>query len=110
VWRVSVAPASAPAFIAQLGRALDFKYFLDWGGGLIWLSVKSGEDGGAQFIRACLAQDQGHATLIRGSAALRASVPVFQPLAPAVAALTARVKDGFDPKRVLNRGRLYPEI
>ncbi len=110
VWRVSVAPAAAPGFLEQLGRALDFEYFLDWGGGLIWLAVKSGEDGGAQLIRACLTPDQGHATLVRGSAALRASVPVFQPLAPAVAALTARIKDGFDPKRVLNRGRMYPEL
>ena len=53
---------------------------------------------------------QGHATLIRGPAALRNAVPVFEPLAPAVAALTARVKDGFDPKRILNRGRLYPDL
>jgi glycolate oxidase FAD binding subunit len=110
VWRISVAPTAAPALLSQLRHALDFRYFLDWGGGLIWLAVKGGEDGGAHVIRAALAQDQGHATLIRGSAALRASVPVFQPLAPAVAALSARIKDGFDPKRVLNRGRLYPEI
>jgi glycolate oxidase FAD binding subunit len=110
VWRVSLAPTSAPAFLEQLGRALDFRHFLDWGGGLVWLAVEGGQDGGARDIRACLGPDQGHATLIRGSVALRASVPVFQPLAPAVAGLTARVKDGFDPKRVLNRGRLYPEI
>jgi len=110
LWRVSLAPTSAPGFIEALGRAIDFKYFLDWGGGLVWLAVKGGEDGGASAIRAALGPDQGHATLIRGSVALRASVPVFQPLAPALAALTARVKDGFDPKRVLNRGRLYPEI
>jgi glycolate oxidase FAD binding subunit len=110
LWRVSLAPTAAPGFLAQLRRALDFTYFLDWGGGLVWLAVKGGEDGGAQAIRKALGPDQGHATLIRGSVALRASVPVFQPLAPALAALTARVKDGFDPKRVLNRGRLYPEI
>ena len=110
VWRVSVAPTAAPAFVDALGRAVDFKYFLDWGGGLIWLAVKGGEDGGASAIRAALGPDQGHATLVRGSVALRASMPVFQPLTPALAALTARIKDGFDPKRVLNRGRLYPEI
>src|SRR5208282_6652714 len=68
VWRVSVAPTAAPALLEKLGRTLDFRYFLDWGGGLIWLAVKGGEDGGAQIIRACLDQDHGHATLIRGSA------------------------------------------
>lgn len=110
VWRVSVAPQAAPALLAILGRAFDAQYFLDWGGGLIWLAVKGAADGGASAIRAALPPDSGHATLIRGSASLRASVPVFQPLAPGVAALSARVKDGFDPKRIFNRGRLYAEI
>jgi glycolate oxidase FAD binding subunit len=41
---------------------------------------------------------------------LRAAVPVFEPQAPELAALTARVKDGFDPKRLLNPGRMYPGI
>jgi glycolate oxidase FAD binding subunit len=110
IWRVSVAPQAAPALLAVLDRALDAQYFLDWGGGLVWLAVRGAPDGGASAIRAALPPDGGHATLILGSAALRAAVPVFQPLAPAVAALSARVKDGFDPKRIFNRGRLYAEI
>ncbi|MGH6977078.1 MAG: 2-hydroxy-acid oxidase, partial [Stellaceae bacterium] len=74
-----------------------------------WLAVRGVEDGGAAAIRVALG-GPGPATLIRAPAALRASVPVFEPLPPALAALSARVKDGFDPKRVLNRGRLYPEL
>jgi glycolate oxidase FAD binding subunit len=31
---------------------------------------------------------------------------VFQPQDPAKAALTQRIKDGFDPHRVLNPGRV----
>jgi glycolate oxidase FAD binding subunit len=37
-------------------------------------------------------------------------VPVFQPQPAALAALTRRVKESFDPKRVLNRGRMYLEL
>jgi len=109
LWRISLAPAAAPAFLAELKRSLEFDYFLDWGGGLAWLAVQGGEDGGAAAIRAALG-GQGHATLIRAPAALRAVIPVFEPLAAPVAALAARIKASFDPKRVLNRGRLYPEI
>ncbi|MGH6999973.1 MAG: glycolate oxidase subunit GlcE [Stellaceae bacterium] len=109
IWRVSLAPTASPAFLGAVRAALDVEYFLDWGGGLVWLAVHGADDGGAGPIRAALG-GQGHATLIRASAALRASVPVFEPLPPALAALSARVKDGFDPKRVLNRGRLYPEL
>ena len=108
-WRVSLAPTASPAFLGAVRATLDVDYFLDWGGGLVWLAVRGAEDGGAGPIRAALG-DRGHATLIRASAALRAAVPAFQPLPPALAALSARVKDGFDPKRVLNRGRLYPEL
>lgn len=109
IWRVSLAPTAAPAFLGAVRAALDVDYFLDWGGGLAWLAVRGADDGGAAPIRTALG-GRGHATLIRASAALRAAVPVFEPLPPAVAALSARVKDSFDPKRVLNRGRLYPEI
>lgn len=108
IWRVSVAPSMAPNFIAQLNRVLDLRYFFDWGGGLIWLSITGAVDGGAGAIRAAL--PAGHATLIRAGDALRVSVPVFQPQAPAVAALAARIKESFDPKRILNRGRMVAEI
>jgi len=108
VWRVSVAPSTAPVFIATLRRELDFRYFLDWGGGLIWLAVAGAADGGAKAIRAAI--PAGHATLIRAPDALRAVMPVFQPQAREVAALTQRVKDSFDPKRILNRGRMYAEL
>jgi len=49
---------------------------------------------------------EGHATLIRAPESVRAAVPVFQPLAPALAALSARVKESFDPKRLFNPGRM----
>jgi glycolate oxidase FAD binding subunit len=52
----------------------------------------------------------GHALLVRARADVRRRVPVFQPQAPALAALSARIKDGFDPKRILNPGRMYEGV
>jgi glycolate oxidase FAD binding subunit len=48
----------------------------------------------------------GHATLLRASEAVRRAVDVFHPQATGVAALAERVRHSFDPKHVLNRGRL----
>jgi glycolate oxidase FAD binding subunit len=110
VWRISVPPSAGPALAAGVARAVDLDYVFDWGGGLVWLAVRGAEDGGAAEIRRRVAQSGGHATLIRAPDALRLAVPVFQPLPSALAALTARVKDGFDPKRILNRGRMYSEL
>jgi glycolate oxidase FAD binding subunit len=112
VWRVSIPPAAAPGLLEQLRRRhLDFRHLVDWGGGLVWLAVAGGADGGAAMIRAALtAAGGGHATLIRAPDGLRAAVPVFEPPPPPLAALTARVKESFDPRRILNRGRMYPEL
>ena len=109
VWRVSVPPSAGAAVAQRIGQTLDTRHFFDWGGGLLWLAVKGAEDGGAATIRAALGA-HGHATLIRGSDALRTAVDVFQPLPPALAALSARVKTGFDPYRILNRGRMIRDL
>ena len=111
IWRVSLPPAAGPAFAAAVARQLDALWYFDWGGGLVWLALPASDDGGAAMLRAALAAaGSGHATLIRAADALRAAVPVFQPLPPALAALGARVKESFDPKRILNRGRMYAEL
>jgi glycolate oxidase FAD binding subunit len=110
LWRVSAPPAAAAALVEMLQRHLDLAWLADWAGGLLWLAVADGSDAGAARIRAALAGRGGHATLIRASAELRRQVPVFQPQESALARLSARVKDSFDPRRILNRGRMYPEV
>jgi len=107
IWRVSTAPSAGPIVAAACGMP----HFFDWGGGLIWLAADCAlADGGAARIRAALAPHGGHATLMRAPASLRASVPVFQPLAPPLAGLSRRVKESFDPLRILNPGRMQEGI
>jgi len=105
VWRISTAPSRGAGLAAALERGLGAAWLLDWGGGLVWAAVPEGGDGGAAAIRAALA-GAGHATLIRGPASLRGAVAVFEPQPPALAALTRRVKEGFDPRHILNPGRM----
>ena len=110
VWRVSVPPTAGPAIAARVaGDGSAYAYY-DWGGGLVWLAVDAAEDGGAAALREAVAENGGHATLIRGPENLRATVPVFQPQAPAKAALSERLKDSFDPRRILNPGRMYAGV
>jgi glycolate oxidase FAD binding subunit len=101
IWRVSVAPTRGPAVAAA---ASDADWFCDWGGGLVWLAVPASGDAQASIIRASFAE--GHATLMRAPDALRLAVPVFEPPSAAVAALNRGVKAQFDPKGILNPGRL----
>ena len=103
VWRISAAPSRGHEIAAAVGEG---EYFFDWAGGLIWLALPSLHDGGAARVRSAVAGN-GHATLIRAPAGLRASVAVFEPQTQGLAALTRRVKESFDPKGVLNPGRMY---
>ncbi len=113
LWRISVPPAQGAEVLARIERALpNAQSFLDWGGGLIWLQLESVSEAcdalaSAEKIRAAVATVGGHATLIRANADVRRSVDVFQPQPAALAALSNRVKAQFDPKQVLNPGRLY---
>ena len=110
VWRVSAAPSRGAEIGEAIARRLDARWYLDWGGGLVWVAVSGAEDGGAALIRAAIrgadGHGAGHATLIRGAAALRRAVPVFEPQPSALAALAARVKESFDPSHILNPGRM----
>jgi glycolate oxidase FAD binding subunit len=104
VWRISCAPTDGPAVVARVKAARPAaKAFYDWSGGLIWLALPARDDADHALVRASLA---GHATLIRAPQEVRAAVPVFQPLPPALAALSARVKESFDPKGLFNPGRM----
>jgi glycolate oxidase FAD binding subunit len=105
LWRISVAPSEAPAIIRRLKDKLDIRYLFDWAGGLIWLEVPPSPDASAALVRSSFTS--GHATLIRAPEATRGAVDVFQPQATALAALTGRVKDAFDPRHILNPGRMY---
>ena len=95
VWRISVKPSDAPKLVARA----DCPVVMDWGGGLIWALASTGDN-----LRSRLGAFSGHATLIRGSDAVRAALPVFQPEPAPVAALARALRAKFDPRGVLNPG------
>jgi glycolate oxidase FAD binding subunit len=68
------------------------------------------DDAHAPLVHATVAGAGGHATLIRASAAVRAKVDVFMPEPAPLAALTQRVRKGFDPQGVLNPGRMWAGV
>lgn len=105
LWRLSVTPSDAPGILRALKEKTDLRYLLDWAGGLLWVEVPPSHEAAEPEIRG--AMPSGHATLIRAPEATRAAVEPFQPQAPALQALTARLKTAFDPRHILNPGRMY---
>jgi glycolate oxidase FAD binding subunit len=107
VWKVSLPPSDAPAFLEATADIKGAEAYCDWGGGLVWLALDAPKTGAEGVVRSALSQAQsGWAQLFRAPESLRAAVPVFQPQAEALQALSHRVKESFDPNRVLNPGRM----
>jgi glycolate oxidase FAD binding subunit len=96
LWRVAL-PSIAPPL--DLGGA----QLLEWGGMQRWLRT----DAPAARVRARAAELGGHATLFRNG---DRTCGIFTPLAAPIAAIHRRLKDAFDPQRVLNPGRMYPDL
>lgn len=106
IWKVSVPPSEGPRVAAAIRAMTEAEVYFDWGGGLLWVAAEPGD----ADIRKALDGAGGHATLIRALDDVRASLPVYQPQPEPLAALAARVKESFDPKRLLNPGRIYAGV
>ncbi len=95
VWRISVPPCTGPLDIP--GACV-----MEWNGALRWYATKAR----ASVVRHTAEQAGGHACLFRGSATQQ----VFHPLPPALLEIHRKLKQAFDPKGILNPGKMYPEF
>lgn len=110
LWRLSLPPSAGAEAVDVLTITQDCRAFYDWGGGLVWLELTDPGSASPDAVRAAVAASGGHATLIRADAETRSRVAVFQPLPEPLARLTARIKENFDPKGILNPGHMYDGV
>jgi glycolate oxidase FAD binding subunit len=94
LWRLSV-PSVAPVL------DLPGAQVIEWGGSQRWWR------GDAAAARDAASRAGGHAVLFRGQ---DKSAGVFAPLPEAMMKIHQRLKAAFDPRGVLNPGRLYPNL
>lgn len=105
LWRISLASDNT-AFARDSGHdENDFLY--EWGGALRWLKSESA----AAVIQGAAAEVDGHAILFRSNTQQGIVQPsIFQPLTPGLLRIHKNLKQAFDPKNILNPGKLYPEL
>ena len=106
IWKISCAPSNGPKIMAAL-QPLGGRHFYDWGGGLVWLALDIPHAGA---VRGAVTQLGGYATLVKAPESIRATVPVFHPLSAPLLALTKSVKASFDPRGILNSGRMVEGV
>ena len=109
MWRIVCPPASGGALGQALARDTGGDVIYDWGGGLIWAALPPKPDAQAALLRQRVDAAGGHATLLRAAEEVRRNVDVFHPQPAGLSALGERVRHSFDPKHILNRGRMRRE-
>ncbi|WP_085901481.1 glycolate oxidase subunit GlcE [Kiloniella majae] len=108
IWRVSLPPAQGSTFVDSLKLEGQAQHYYDWAGGLLWLSLIG--DHNASVLRDKLKSIGGHATLVRSAKDVEDAKSPQHPLESGEHALMKRIKDNFDPKAILNPGRLYADL
>ena len=94
LWRISVPPNTSPLNISG-------SYVMEWNGALRWYATEAN----ANEIRSEVEHAGGHACLFRSND----SQQIFHPLAPASLNIHRKLKQAFDPARILNPGKMYAE-
>ena len=95
------------AMVYQLSD--KFKYFLDWGGALMWLEAYELSEEMFESIRRKVIKHGGYLTMIKNSEYLPYVEDVFT-INRDRFNISQNIKKSFDPKRILNPGKMYTGI
>lgn len=109
LWRVSLPAATEP--LQWPSNKVDDGNgpLLEWGGTQRWYRVAPGAGAGAA-LRDAARRAGGHATRFRRGDANGDNDAVFTPLPTVLANIHHGLKAAFDPARIFNRGRMYPDF
>jgi len=108
ILKLSVPPSSSIDIIEIFNSAEHCNWYLDAAGGWIWvLLIEDDAEGIIRSIRKILFLHGGSAVLYSATDSLKKNIGIFSQMPKAVARLNRQIKENFDPKNILNPGRLY---
>ena len=101
-----VVPASETFELLNKFKDFEAKYFVDWGGNLIWLQLDAINSKILNNIKTIVKNASGYLTIIKIEEGLKASTDVFT-IDPIKHEVSEKIKKSFDPRRILNPGKMY---
>jgi len=107
ILRIVIPPSECIKLVYQLSN--KFKYFLDWGGALMWLEAYELSEEMFESIRKKVVKLGGYVTMIKNSDYLPYVEDVFTINSDRFN-ISQNIKKSFDPKRILNPGKMYTGI
>ena len=105
--RIVIPPSNCNQIIYQLPK--NFKFCLDWGGALIWVEACELTEPMFNSIRKKVVRCGGYVSMIKNSDYLPYVEDVFT-IERNRFSISESIKKSFDPKRILNPGKMYTGI
>ncbi len=105
--RIVIPPSECVKLVYQLSN--KFKYYLDWGGALIWVEACDLTEEMFESIRKKVVRLGGYITMIKNSKNLPYVEEVFT-INRDRFNISQNIKKSFDPKGILNPGKMYTGI
>ncbi len=104
-----VIPTSETFDLLNKLKIFEIKYFVDWGGSLIWVQLENINSKILNDIKMIVKDKSGYLTVIKIDDGLKSSIDVFT-IDPIKHEISEKIKKSFDPKRILNPGKMYVGI
>jgi len=105
--RIVIPPSECVQLVYEFSN--KFKYYLDWGGALMWIEAFELSEEMFESIRKKVVKHGGYVTMIKNSDYLPYVEDVFT-INRDRFNISQNIKKSFDPKRILNPGKMYTGI
>ena len=107
ILRIAIPPSECTNLIYQLSD--KYKYYVDWGGALIWLEAFELSEQMFESIKKKVMKIGGYVTMIKNSNYLPYVEDPFT-INKDRFNISQNIKKSFDPKQILNPGKMYTGI
>ena len=84
----------------------NFKYYIDWCGSLFWIEVLEEENIQIKEMKETIINLGGYLTIVKKSESLSSDIDLFT-INDTRLLLSQKIKESFDPKKILNPGKMY---
>ena len=102
--RIVIEPSNGSKMMKYLGN--KFKYYIDWCGSLFWVEVPAKKNMKIKEIKKTTKEFCGYLTIIKTSADYDYEESIFT-IDDVRLIISKKIKESFDPKRILNPGKMY---
>jgi glycolate oxidase FAD binding subunit len=104
-----VVPGSEAFDLINKLKIYHVKYFIDWGGNLVWAQLDQLNSSILKEIKTIVKILGGYLTVIKVDESLKSSIDIFT-IDDVKYKICEKIKKSFDPKRILNPGKMYTGI